>query len=125
MPKTAYIIGDADRVREKVEAAMFDHDLDRLSRFSRSLSNAVSFVVQELEERLGARTIMAGGDDVLFIIHFDSSVKEVLEDVAICFSDLSSCTMSFGVAPTIEDAYLNLRKAKASGGGIVESGLTK
>jgi hypothetical protein len=121
LAETLFILGDADRVREKVEVALFAGDLDRLAGFSRKLTEAIASMAAHLEQHLGMRTVMAGGDDVLFTVQSGCFVLPILRDVAAKFLADSGCSMSFGVGTTIEEAYVNLRKAKSSGAGIIGS----
>jgi hypothetical protein len=106
-------------VREKVEAALFAGDLDRLSTFSRRLTEAISSMASQLKQEIGTQTVMAGGDDVLFTVEASRFALSTLEKAAATFSVESGCSMSFGVGFTLEDAYINLRKAKSSVIGIV------
>jgi len=117
-----YVLGDADRVREKVEAALFANDLAALTAFSQTLTQAVSTLVREMGERLGARTVMAGGDDVLFTVSDERFDLDVLHQLSKSFTDTTGCSISFGLGTSLETAYLNLRRAKAAGGGIVSRG---
>lgn len=121
MSDNIFILGDADRVREKIESALFRGDLAQISKLSENLTESISVLVKYLEEMVGARTIMAGGDDVLFEISKENYDESILNEAAVYFTVNSGCSISFGVAETIENAYLNLRKAKSTGGGCVHS----
>ncbi|MFG1420922.1 Cas10/Cmr2 second palm domain-containing protein [Roseixanthobacter liquoris] len=114
-----YVLGDADRVREKVEAALFRHDLAGLTAFSQTMTGAIATLVREMGERLGAQTVMAGGDDVLFTVDADRFDADVLTRFAAAFASATGCSISFGIGVTPDAAYLNLRRAKAAGGRVV------
>lgn len=122
MSTTWYILGDADRVRERIEAALFSHDMALLTQISMNLTQAIATLVDHVVERLAAKVIMAGGDDVLFTAAGETFDLRVLEEVAQNFSDQTSCTISFGVGASPDEAYLHLRRAKASGGGVISVG---
>lgn len=66
--------------------------------------------------------IMAGGDDVLFTAAAETFDLRVLEEVARNFSEQTSCTISFGGGASPDEAYLHLRRAKASGGDAISVG---
>jgi hypothetical protein len=119
---TIFILGDADKIRERVEAALFAHDLQRLSVFSNSLTAAITMIVDRMERRLSATTVMAGGDDVLFTVARTTFDASVLVAISEAFEHETGCTMSFGAGISLEDAYLCLRKAKSGGGGAVKLG---
>jgi len=118
-----YVLGDADRVREKVEAALFADNLAALTTFSQTLSAAVAKLAREMGDQMGARIVMAGGDDVLFTVNNDRFDLDVLHRLANSFADTTSCPISFGLGPSAEVAYINLRRAKATGRGIVGQGV--
>ena len=122
MVSSLYILGDADRIREKVEASLFANDLAGLSTFSTNLTEAISRIVQRMNERLSATVIMAGGDDVFFIVAADRFNLSVLGEIASDFTKETGCTISFGVGASPDSAYLFLRHAKAAGGGAIRVG---
>ncbi|MCY1060153.1 hypothetical protein [Nannocystis sp. SCPEA4] len=113
-----YILGDADRVREQIERQLLTGHLEELARLSAVLTRELAALVASVEE-LGAKTIMAGGDDVLFQVPTSAYSFEALRTIAATFLSNTGCTISFGVGPEVELAYLNLRRAKAAGGGII------
>lgn len=117
-----YVLGDADRVREKVEAALFCHDLEGLTLFSQTLTGAIATLVRDMDQRFGAQTVMSGGDDVLFTVDADRFDEDVLTNFAAAFATATGCSISFGIGVTPDAAYLNLRRAKAAGGGVVSKG---
>lgn len=122
VPEIIFILGDADKIRERIETAIFDHDLQRLSAFSASLTSAIGTIVDRMRTQLLATVVMAGGDDVLFTLakrDFDASV---LADISAAFRAETGCTMSFGAGVSLEDAYLCLRRAKSSGGATITLG---
>ncbi|WP_449221910.1 Cas10/Cmr2 second palm domain-containing protein [Tistrella mobilis] len=114
-----YILGDADHVRERVEAALFSGDLAKLKSFSQTLTGAIADLVREVVECFDAQTVMAGGDDVLFIVDANRFELDTLVAFACVFKKTTGCSISFGIGVTPDAAYLNLRRAKAAGGGIV------
>ena len=119
-----FILGDADKVREKIERSLFANRLDQLAAFSATLTHAVSTLVAEMEINFGAKTIMAGGDDVCFLVPLSGYRKTELEQLSRHFFALSGCRISFGAGTSIRDAYLNLRKAKSlEGGCVIDDGI--
>jgi hypothetical protein len=121
----AYIFGDGDRVRERLDGFLFNHELNALSQLSKRLEQAVRTLAQRLQATMAAETIVAGGDDLIVRIPIDRYRRDELEGLAMMYQEQTGATISFGVAPTIEGAYLNLRRAKSSSTAkIVESGMT-
>lgn len=122
-PNVTYILGDADQIRRTIEAYLFSHDLEGLGEFSKTLTEAITHLAVRAE-RLGAQVIFAGGDDVLFSSPPNKLVEADLRDLMRAFEEETSCTISVGVGKTLEEAFTNLAKAKASGPGTLFFGDT-
>jgi minimal CRISPR polymerase domain len=63
---------------------------------------------------MGARVIMAAGDDLLAQVAADNFDRIKLGELAEEFRAQTGSSISFGVGPTIESSYINLRRAKSS-----------
>ena len=117
-----YIFGDGDRVREKLEGFLLNQDLESLGSLSRRLSEGIRLIGDELSLRMGAEVVMAGGDDILLRVPVSKYGRELLEEVVGIYMEQTGLSISFGVGPTLEQAYLNLRRAKSSNSNkIVET----
>lgn len=114
-----YVLGDGDRVRDHLERLLLNGNLEELSLFSAALSAGVSALAQKATIRLGADVLMAGGDDLLLCVNRITYSRVTLEQLGAEFFKDTGCSMSFGVGGDTVAAYLNLRRAKANGGGIV------
>lgn len=122
MDDLLFVLGDADRVRERVEKYLLASELDALSKFSITLTLAMDRLAHDAENAMRAETIMAGGDDLLLCIPRKLYSHAVLQALVQAFQQVTGCTMSFGVGSDVPTAYLNLRRAKSmGGGGIVDS----
>jgi spermidine/putrescine-binding protein len=119
LTSTLYILGDADRVRQRVERALLSGDLVQLGTFSAALTAAIACIAERMIQHLSAQVIMAGGDDLLLTVPAGTFDVDILEGLSRDFADETGCTISFGVGTTVEEAYLHLRMAKASGGGTI------
>ena len=123
MTSGLYILGDADRVRERIELHLFAGRLNVLRQFSDSLTAAIDALTRRIHKAFSGDVIIAGGDDVIFCVPEDRFSKAELETIAKQFASESGCTISFGVATDITTAYVNLRRAKSRGGNaIMDSG---
>jgi hypothetical protein len=119
MASDLYVLGDADRVRARIDSFLLNGEIDQLSGFSRCLTIAVSSLAREAQLRFAADVLMAGGDDLLFRIEAKRFSQAVLAELASVFAKETACTISFGVGKDPIVAYLNLRRAKAQGGGVI------
>lgn len=114
---TLFVLGDGDKVRQRLDALLFTGKLEDLKELSRAISEAVLTVAQAAASAMGGEIVVAGGDDLLLRIPADQLNLRLLEQLRRSFHDRTGCcTMSMGAAPDVERAYLNLRRAKAQGG---------
>ena len=98
---------------------MLEEKLDEAGIFSSNLSSAILRLVGEVESSFRPSTILAGGDDVYFKLPKTTYCRSKLVSIGERFTAGSGCTISFGVGPTIKDAYINLRRAKSRGGSRI------
>ena len=125
MPKSEkkyiYIMGDGDNIRNRIEYYLLNSDFDKVTQFSKNLTECIDIIKGLAIRRMNAEIIYAGGDDVLFHIDKNHYQRSYLEEIMDIFLKNTGNTISFGVGENIEVAFLNLRRAKASGKGkIVE-----
>lgn len=113
MNKDLYVLGDADQIRDGIDKRLLQGKLDELKAFSSGLTQALSSLLKSFEEEMGATVIMSGGDDVLLIVSENRYSADKNRTLAEEFHQSTGCTISFGVATKLSDAYINLRKAKA------------
>lgn len=119
MSESLFILGDGDHVRTSIEKLLFSGDLAAVGSFSRNLTTAIQQVAHEAEVTMSAHVILAGGDDVLFEVRRDRFDYVALQKLCVGFRKATGSTISFGGGSTIDSAYLNLRRAKAKGGGAI------
>src|SRR5262245_38598119 len=91
-----YALGDGDKIRDRVEYYLFNEELEGLSKFSKSLIEAVSTLSSMAVTAMDAKVIMAGGDDVLFLITEDRYKKELLSQLSEVFKSSTGSSFSFG-----------------------------
>jgi len=119
--KYIYIIGDGDNIRDRIEFYLLNSDFNKVTQFSKNLIECIDIIKEIAIRRMNAEIIYAGGDDVLFRIDKNHYQRSHLEEIMNIFRKNTGNTISFGVGENIEVAFLNLRRAKASGKGkIVE-----
>ncbi len=119
MSERVYVLGDADRVRERIEGYLLGDRPEDVRTFSERLGTGLGDLVRSAETLLGANVLMAGGDDILLCVKRSSYSRRTLAELAKTFCETTGCTISFGVGADVSIAYLNLRRAKATGGGAI------
>src|SRR5215216_3473595 len=80
--QVVYILGDGDRVRERIEGFMLAGDLEALRSLSQQLSKAILRLAQELERRMAAEIIVSAGDDLLVRAPALAYNREALQELA-------------------------------------------
>ncbi|MDI6794381.1 MAG: mCpol domain-containing protein [bacterium] len=112
-----FILGDGDDIRRKVEEYLLSGDLRSLGTFSDALKKAIQDIADAVASTMSAEIIFVGGDDILFKTETRSYNEQQLKTLMTRFAARTGTEISFGVGPTIETAYLNLRRAKSHGHG--------
>src|SRR5437588_1508135 len=109
-----YVLGDGDKVREKVEFYLLNHDLESLSNLSQNLTIAINEIKEVAISTISARVILAGGDDILLYVPREKYRKELIQRLQQVYQNITGVTISFGVGKTIEAVYINLHRAKTN-----------
>ena len=119
--KHFYLIGDGDDIRNRMEFYLLNSDFNAVSHFSKNLVDSIDIIKEIAMSKMNAKIIYAAGDDILFRVDKNDYQRTHLEYITDIFLKNTGSTISFGVGENIEAAFLNLRRAKASGKGkIVE-----
>jgi hypothetical protein len=113
-----FIAGDADHVRQRVNRLVFEGDCSGLRNFSEVIHSAIREAVTTAANQFSAELVYTGGDDILFQAPVETFSQEHLSDLMRGFRRATGCTISFGVGRSLEEAFLNLAKAKAFGPGV-------
>ena len=109
-----YVLGDGDKVRERVEFYLLNYDLESLSNFSQNLTIAINEIKEVAISTMSARVILAGGDDILLYVSREKYRTELIQKLQQVFQTITGVTISFGVGKSVEAAYINLRRAKTN-----------
>ncbi len=107
-----FVLGDGNQIRVKIENHLYKNDFEAVKNVSESITSAIQKLRELAEEELDAEVIMAGGDDILFIMNKFQYDKNILKNMSAIFKEMTGCSFSFGVGTTIEEAHSNLNKAK-------------
>jgi hypothetical protein len=102
---------DGDDVGPQLRSYVIANDLSGAASFSQQLLDRFQHLRERLESERG-RIIFCGGDSILAEIDDELACRWLEE-----FSTVGPCTISAGIAPTAEMAYLALQLAKARGKG--------
>ncbi len=109
-----YILGDGDKIRERVEFYLLNHDLEALTNFSQNLTTAINEIKEIAISTMSAQVILAGGDDILLYVPREKYRTGLIQKLQQVFQTITGVTISFGVGKTVEAAYINLRRAKTN-----------
>ncbi len=114
-----FVMGDGDKIRERIEYYLLNGEIENLKRFSQNLTDGVNRMKLFAASTMSAEIIMAGGDDILIRVESKRYNKAFVEQLAESFRSTTGVNCSFGIGRTVESVYLNLRRAKASGSGNI------
>jgi hypothetical protein len=114
-----YALGDGDRVRAMIDNGLLGGNLDEAKELSQKLTCAMQILSDLVEQCPGWQVVFSGGDDICLTIEKLTYREEVIRSLMEQFHELTGGTMSFGVGTSMENAYLNLHRAKARGGNIL------
>ncbi len=113
------LLGDGDRVGAVLEELLLEGRFRELGCLSRTFARAIADIAARSRESLGAEVVVAGGDDLVLLVPSSRYDRGALQELASWFLDRTGRSISFGAGRTVEEAVLNLRRAKAVGGGRV------
>lgn len=116
MTEHVFVLGDGDKVRDRLDSLLFSGQLDELKRLSTAISQAIVSVANDVIAKMGGEIVVAGGDDLLLRVPAESFTPAVLEALRRSFQLQTGCSLSIGAAQDVDRAYINLRRAKARGG---------
>ncbi|MGA9767401.1 MAG: hypothetical protein WBV94_00055 [Blastocatellia bacterium] len=103
-----FVIGDGDGIRKRIESYLLSGDLESLGAFSSSLTEAIQEIEYLAASTMNSQIVFAGGDDILFIVTASHYKEEQIRELMNIFSNKTQSTISFGVGPNIETAFINL-----------------
>jgi hypothetical protein len=114
-----FIFGDGDRTRDRIESLLFKNDIAGLSSLSLNLSTGIAHLARSCSDKLRASVVIAGGDDLLLQVNPSDYDPATLRALGQEYQAETGTSISFGVGRSIAEAYINLRRAKVAGGGLL------
>ncbi len=119
MTQRIVLIGDGDRIRESIEALLLAERFQDLEKLSKAIDLSVQQAAEYIAKLHGERVCVAAGDDILIVLTKGELKEEAIAKAQSSFQDNTGLTLSFGAGSTAGEAYVNLRRAKSDGGGIL------
>lgn len=114
-----YVFADCDGVRRHMEGLLLSENIEKVRELSGRLDAAIKECGENARRLLGADVIVAGGDDIFLMIPKEHYDFELLETVITMVERRTDLFVSVGIGPSLAEAYINLARAKAVGGGRV------
>jgi GTP cyclohydrolase III len=106
---------DGDDIGNRIELLLLDGNIDEASRLSLQITEAMNQLRGSLELVASLRIRLFGGDDLIATFRPKSISKEELNRLRNEFKANCSLTISGGIGLSIQEALMNLRRAKLSG----------
>lgn len=114
-----YVIGDGDNIRQRMERQLLYENVDGCKDVSEAITAGMKYVDNLVSSRRGWEVVFCGGDDILIKVHARYYDPEFIRLIIREFERCSESTMCFGSAKTLQNAYVNLRRAKIFGAGTL------
>lgn len=114
-----YVIGDGDNIRQRIEREIFGGDLNACREVSNAISCAMERIKSVALSADGWDVVFCGGDDILLKVEAAAYSPDFIRQMMDEFSRASRSTICFGAARSLPAAYLNLRRAKTRGNGVL------
>jgi len=106
---------DVDNVGDKIELALLNNDLAKANSIHSIVQQGIAELRNVLVDSLGFEILMAGCDDILFQCSSASFNIETIEKIRMDFFGQVGFSLSVGVGATLQEALLNLSRAKMDG----------
>ncbi len=119
MKNKTYIRLDGDDIGNKIELSLLNGNLDDAQRIHNIVQKSLEKLHRRISSEKSAEILMKGCDDILFSINKEDYRLEFLIDLKNEFYTDSNFTFSVGVGNSLNEALLNLRKAKLQGKNII------
>ncbi|TAN49938.1 MAG: mCpol domain-containing protein [Methylococcaceae bacterium] len=114
-----YVIGDGDNIRQRMEQQLLYGKLDECKKVSEAITAGMRCVNDVITARKGWEVVFCGGDDILVKVCASDYDPNLIRKAIDEFERCSKSTICFGSASSLQEAYLNLRRAKSFGVGIL------
>lgn len=106
---------DADNVGDKIEYLLLEGNIIEANRVHLSIQNSIKELVKTITKTPGYEILMVGCDDILMKVNSKLIDIKFLDGINDHFFQETGFTLSIGIGLNINEAMLNLRKAKLLG----------
>jgi hypothetical protein len=110
-----FIRMDADGVGDRIELALLNDDVACAKAIHNAIRRSMRALIQKINASGEMEIVMVGCDDILILMGAGRYRRAFFEELKELFNRLSGCTISIGVGNDLQEALLNLSKAKLSG----------
>lgn len=114
---------DADNIGDAIELALINNDISSANLIHQKVQDGIKKIEKELVENKYCTILMQGCDDILFQTKKEHYSEAILINLKEKFLKQSGYTISIGAAYSLQEALINLRKAKLSGKNVIVSNI--
>ncbi|MGP4109729.1 mCpol domain-containing protein [Streptomyces sp. 4N509B] len=117
MSERWFLALDGDNIGRRLEFHIVSDDIDGLEKFTSSFIRATDNLIQLVSRYPNIDFLLKGGDSLLIALEY-----EQISDVVSCVEQATrgtGFTFSGGYGPSLREAYLALKIAKASGKNMI------
>jgi hypothetical protein len=123
MSQKIFVRLDADKIGDAIELSLINGDINNAKLIHKKVQSGISHIEQHIIQTEHCVVLMKGCDDILFKIQAEYFSNSLLIELKEKFLKLTSYTISIGVAYSLEETLLNLRKAKLKGRNVIVSNI--
>jgi hypothetical protein len=121
MKAEIFIRLDADNIGDAIELSLINNDINTATIIHNKIQSGILSMEKQIAEYKNCTILMKGCDDILFKIQKEQYSEALLSDLREMFYKLTGYTISIGVAYSLKNALINLRKAKLKGKNLIVS----
>ncbi len=116
-----FVIGDGNQIGRRLKGFLYASDWIGARNYSESITSAISTLKLRVDSWQDADVIFSGGDEILFTISDENMNSNSIYELGTFFEMETGSPMSFGIGKSLDQALINLDRAKTLGLPLVMS----
>jgi hypothetical protein len=123
MNNEVFIRLDADNIGDAIELSLLNDNIVMAKHIHRNVQSGINTLIDKISNSGNYTILMQGCDDILFKVDKEDYSESFIMELKSTFFSVSEYTISIGVATSVQEVLINLRKAKLGGKNRIVSSL--
>ncbi len=123
MDNEIFIRLDADNIGDAIELSLLNDNIIMAKHIHQNVQSGINTLIEKISNNGNYTILMQGCDDILFKVDKEDYSESFIMELKLIFFSVSEYTISIGVATSIQEVLINLRKAKLGGKNKIISSL--